>query len=298
MEERIGFVGLGVMGAPMARNLARKLGQLTAYDVVPAKVAALASEGVQSASSLAELGERSEVVLLSLPDSETVEEVVMGGGKLADSMAAGGVIVDTSTTEPAVSVRVARSLGERGLHFLDAPVSGGEKAAVEGTLAFMVGGEEGVFERCLPILKCMGTSVVRLGGAGAGGVAKMVNQMIVGATFAVVAESFALGTKAGLDPGVLFEAIRHGWAGSRVLEVAAAAMLARDFRPGGTVDIHCKDLRYALSLAASTDVPVPVTAITREIFTAARASGSGRLSQPAVVTLWEKLLGVTVTAKG
>jgi len=281
----------------MARSLARKLGEVTVYDTDPAKVQLLSSQGLSAASGLTEVGRRSDVAFLSLPDSQTVEEVVLGRGNLADSMAAGGIVIDTSTTEPAVSIRLAQALQARGLHFLDAPVSGGEKAAIDGTLAFMVGGETAVLEKCRPILQCMGSSVVHLGEAGAGEVAKMVNQMIVGATFAIVAESFALGTKAGLDPAVLFEAIRHGWAGSKVLEVAVPAMLKRDFRPGGTVDIHCKDLQYALSLAGSVDVPTPVTAISREIFKAARADGSGRLAQPAIVTLWEQLLGVAVTEK-
>ncbi len=297
MAKRISFVGLGVMGAPMARNLTRKLGKVTVYDSDPIKVQLLASQGLCAASGLTDVGRQSDVVILSLPNSQTVEEVVLGAGNLAESIAPGGIIIDTSTTEPAVSIKIAQALQARGLHFLDAPVSGGEKAAIDGTLAFMVGGEESVFQECLPILQSMGTSVVHMGEAGAGEVAKIVNQMIVGATFAIVAESFALGTKAGLDPAVLFEAIRHGWAGSKVLEVAAPAMLKRDFRPGGTVDIHCKDLRYALSLAGSVDVPTPVTAITQEIFKAARADGSGKLSQPAIVTLWEKLLGVEITEK-
>jgi 2-hydroxy-3-oxopropionate reductase len=297
MRERIGFVGLGVMGAPMARNLARNLGEVTVYDTDPAKVQLLSSQGLRAASGLTEVGRQSDVAFLSLPDSQTVEEAVLGSGSLAESIATGGIVIDTGTTEPAVSTKLAQALQARGLHFLDAPVSGGEEAAIDGTLAFMVGGEAVVFEKCLPILQCMGSSVVHLGEAGAGEVAKMVNQMIVGATFAVVAESFALGTKAGLDPAVLFEAIRHGWAGSRVLEVAVPAMLKRDFLPGGSVDIHCKDLQYALSLAGSVDVPTPVTAISREIFKAARADGSGRLSQPAIVTLWEKLLAIAVTEK-
>ncbi len=294
MRERIGFVGLGVMGAPMARNLALKLGEVTVHDLDPMKAQALSSAGCRPAADAGEVGRLSDVVLLSLPNSQTVEDVVLGSGKLADGISSGGVVIDTSTTEPAVSTRLAQALQARGLGFLDAPVSGGEKAAIDGTLAFMVGGEEAVFRMCLPILQCMGSSVVHMGGPGAGEVAKMVNQMIVGATFAIVAESFALGTTAGLDPSVLFEAIRHGWAGSKVLEVAAPAMLKRDFRPGGTVDIHCKDLQYALSLAGSLDVPTPLTAIAREIFKAARADGSGRLSQPAIVGLWEKLLDVEV----
>jgi 2-hydroxy-3-oxopropionate reductase len=291
MTETIGFIGLGVMGAPMARRLASKY-DLTVYDVDLVKTGAIA--GANHAESIAGVARRATVVFLSLPGSESVRDVILGEGGLKTNLERGSVIIDTSTTLPTTSQEIARSLQGSGIGFLDAPVSGGEKAAIDGTLSVMVGGADETFQRCRAVLGAIGTNVVRLGDNGMGGVAKLVNNLIVGVTFVAVAEGFALGTKSGLDPSVLYEAIRHGWAGSRVLDVSAEAMLERNFRPGGSVDIHWKDLGYALALAREMDVPVPAAAIAHEIFKTARAAGKGRLSQPAIVQLWEELLKIEV----
>ena len=294
MEIRPGFIGLGVMGGPMAGHVLAKYGGAVVFDVDPQKMQKLADKGAQVAASVADVGKRANVVLLSLPGSETVREVAIGKDGLVSTLGEGSVVIDTSTTEPTVSIEVGKRLAERGIRFLDAPVSGGEKGAVDGTLSIMVGGDQATFDECFDLLSAMGGTIVRVGDVGAGEVAKMVNQIIVGATFAIVAEAFALGVKSGLDPSVLYEAIRNGWAGSKVLDVAVPAMLERNFKPGGTVNIHWKDLGYALSLAKDTDVPTPVTALVHEIFKAARAGGHGPLSQPAIVKLWEGLLGVEV----
>jgi 2-hydroxy-3-oxopropionate reductase len=298
MGGNVGFIGLGVMGAPMARNLSRVCDQLVVFDVDESRITGLVradSTGyIKAAAGVAEVGKGANAVVLSLPNSAIVKEVAVGEAGLAEVMRSGSVIIDTSTTEPAVSIQIADALRARGIAFLDAPVSGGDKAAIDGTLSFMVGGDEDVFNESLELLRAMGSSVVRVGGPGAGEVAKMVNQMIVGAYFAIVAEGFALGTKSGLDPTVLYEAIRGGWAQSKILDVSAAAYFERDFKPGGTVNIHWKDLGYALSLARDQDVPTPVTALVHEVFKAARADGKGALSQPAIVTLWEELLALEV----
>ncbi|BCW97362.1 MAG: 2-hydroxy-3-oxopropionate reductase [Armatimonadota bacterium] len=241
-----------------------------------------------------ETAAESDVVVLSLPGSAAVLDVVLGSKGIAESLPAGSVVVDTGTTEPSASRRIAAALAEKSIGFLDAPVSGGQKAAIEGTLSFMVGGDEAVFQRCLPVLRTMGSSVVRMGESGSGSVAKLVNNLIVGAQFAAIAEGFTLAVKSGLDTAVLYQAIRAGWAQSKVLDVSADAFLRRDFRPGGSVDIHWKDLGYALSLAKDVDVPTPVTAIVHEIFKAARAGGKGRMAQPAIVMLWEELLNIQV----
>jgi 2-hydroxy-3-oxopropionate reductase len=289
MTGTVGFAGLGVMGGHMARRVATK------FDAVVFDVDASRMKGFPAAAaSLSELGSRAGVVLLSLPSSAIVRTAVLGKGGLAESLSKGSVVVDMGTTEPAVIHELAGALRERGIALLDAPVSGGEKGAAEGTLSIMVGGEQEVFDRCRAIFQTMGSSIVRVGDSGMGQVAKLVNNLIVGITFAAVAEGFVLGTRSGLKPEVLYEAIKGGWAGSKVLDVSVPAMLARDFRPGGTVDIHWKYLGYALAQAKETDVPVPVTALVHEIFKAARASGKGKLSQPAIVQLWENLLGIEV----
>jgi len=292
--KKIGFIGLGVMGLPMAANLAKKFPGVVAFDASPKRMEGIEARGMVPASGIGAVGEACDLVFLSLPTTAVVREVVLGEGFLAERMKPGSVVVDTSTTESSTVLDLAARLGDRGIAFLDAPVSGGEKAAIEGTLSFMAGGDEKVFASCMECFRAMGASVVRVGGSSMGQASKCVNQMIVGATFAVVAESFALGAKAGLDPGTLYEAIKGGWAGSKVLDVAAKDMLSREFKPGGTVNIHWKDLGYALSLAKDADAPTPVTAIVHEVFKAARAAGDGKLSQPAVVRLWERLLGLEV----
>jgi len=291
MAETVGFIGLGVMGAPMARHLAAKY-DLVVFDVDPKKRAAI--ENARKAKDTATVGKTASTILLSLPSSEVVKEVVLGKDGLLPNMKKGSIIIDTSTTSPTVSQEIGKELNEAGIAFLDAPLSGGEKAAIEGTLSIMVGGKKEDFERSLEMLKTIGTTIVHAGGVGMGEVAKLVNNLIVGITFVAVAEGFALGTKCGLDPKVLYAAIKNGWAGSKVLDVSAEAMLPRNFKPGGTVDIHWKDLGYALNLARENDVPVPATALAHEVFKAARASGRGKLAQPAIVQMWEGLLGIEV----
>jgi 2-hydroxy-3-oxopropionate reductase len=291
MSDKIGFVGLGVMGAPMARKLTSKY-DVIVFDIDNAKMGSVPK--ARKAENIAEVGNSAETVLLSLPSSDIVKEVVLGNGGLMQNMRRGSTIIDASTTLPDVTQEISHTLKEAGISFLDAPVSGGEKAAIDGTLSVMVGGEEEAFEKSLEILHTIGTSVVRMGESGMGEITKLVNNLIVGITFVAVAEGFALGTKSGLNPKVLYEAIRNGWAGSKVLDVSAEAILPRNFRPGGTVNIHWKDLGYALELARKKDVPVPATALAHEIFKAARASGIGQLSQPAIVNLWEDLLKIVV----
>ena len=291
MEKTVGFVGLGVMGAPMAQNLSARY-TVFGYDIDAKRFER--ATGVIRSESVREVAEKAEYVFLSLPASAIVRDAAIGAQGLISAAESGSVVIDTSTTEPAVSQEIARMLAEREIRFLDAPVSGGEKAAIEGTLSFMVGGPEDVFAECRPFFQTMGESIVRVGDTGMGEVAKLINNLIVGITFAAVAEGFALGKKAGIDPSALYQAIQGGWAGSKVLEVAASEMLSREFKPGGTVDIHWKDLGYALSLAREQDVPTPFTALAHELFKAARASGKGKLSQPAIVQLWESLLGIEV----
>ncbi len=287
----IGFIGLGVMGAPMARNLAAKY-EVVVFDIDSTKIESVS--GARKAQSVAEVGKSATTVLLSLPSSEAVEKVILGDGGLIHTMEKGGCIIDTSTTPPELSQKISHALEGAGISFLDAPVSGGEKAAIEGTLSVMVGGKEEVFEKSLGILKTIGATVVRMGESGMGGVAKLVNNLIVGINFVAVAEGFALGAKSGLNPKILYEAIRNGWAGSKVLDVSAQAILARNFKPGGSVNIHWNDLGHALALAREKDVPLPTTALAHEIFKAAKASGMGKLSQPAIIKLWESLLGIEI----
>lgn len=286
---KVGFVGLGVMGGHMARHLSAKH-ELVVFDVDQAKIDAVA--GVTGASSVADVGHQSEVVLLSLPTTGIVQEVVTGADGLLSALSSGSAVIDVSTTEPVATQRIAEELSDRKIDFLDAPVSGGEGGARDATLSIMVGGDEEVFGRYKPILETLGKSVIRVGDTGAGGVAKLVNNMIVASTFTVIAEAFALGKKCGLDAAVLYTAIKGGWAGSAVLNVAGPGIVERNFEPGGTVDQLFKDIGYALSLARSHNVPTPMTAVTDEIFKTARASGRGPRAQQVIIQLWEELLGL------
>jgi 2-hydroxy-3-oxopropionate reductase len=294
-DSMIGFIGLGIMGGAMVRNLAKKFPGVRAYDADKKKTAAAVSQRITAARGTEEIGKTCDIVFLSLPNSAIVQAVVLGEGGLSSFMKKGAVIIDTSTTEARTEIVIEAALKERGIGFLDAPVSGGEKAANEGTLSFMVGGEEKIFKNMKKYMAAMGSSVVRTGAISMGQVAKCVNQIIVGSTFSAIAESFALGTKAGLDPKVLYDAIKGGWAGSKLLDVAAKDMFSREFKPGGTVDIHWKDLGYCLSVAQDLDVFTPMTALVHEFFKAARANGDGKKSQPALVRLWERLLRIEVS---
>jgi len=289
MSEKVGFIGLGVMGGHMARHLSEQY-ELTVFDVDPDKVAAL--DKAAPAISVQQVGRAAEVVLLSLPSSPIVEEVTLGANGLITVLPQGSLVIDTSTTEPTVSKKIAAALAAKGIEFMDAPVSGGEGAARGASLAVMAGATPEVFKRGLHYLEVFGKSVVHVGDIGSGGVTKLINNMIVGATFAVIAEGFALGKTNGLDPEVLYKAIKDGWAGSTVLDVAAPGIIERNFTPGGTIDLLFKDIGYALSLARTHNVPVPMTAMSDEIFKAARASGRGGQAQQVIIELWEGLLNL------
>lgn len=286
MPERVGFVGLGVMGRPMAENLARSF-EVVGFDTRAVRLEGLA--GVKAAPGLEEVARTCPVVCLSLPSAPIVEEVVLGRGGLLEALGRGALVIDLSTSLPATSRRIAARLTERGVEFADAPVSGGEEGARSATLAVMVGASAATFERCRPVLSAVGRSVARVGDVGAGDLAKLVNNMIVGSTFAVIAEGFALAARHGVDPQSLYLAIRDGWAGSKVLDVSAREVAARRYVPGGTIDMLQKDLSYARAVAAECRSPSPMTAAAHELFVAAQAEGRGADSQPALFELWARL---------
>ncbi len=285
MAAGTGFVGLGIMGRPMAMNLAKSI-PVIGFDLEESRFHGMT--GVKRAATTAELAAQCGTVCLSLPNAAVVEEVTIGSRGLADNLKSGSLVIDLSTSLPSVSRRIAARLAEKGIAFADAPVSGGEAGAKAGTLAIMVGAPRGTFERCLPVLSLMGKSVVHVGEVGAGGVAKLVNNMIVGSAFAVIAEGFALAARNGVDLQCLYDSIREGWAGSKVLDVSAAAIVTRDYTPGGTIDMLEKDLGYARALATESRVPIPMTAAAHEIYVAGQAAGNGKYAQPALIELWRE----------
>lgn len=293
-DTALGFLGLGVMGGPMARNLVKAGYPVVGFDTDERRLGNFAAGGGKPAMSIAEVGRGGEVVFLSLPTGDIVREVVVGANGLLTVMKSGTVIVDLSTTEPKVAQDCAAAATAKDITFLDGPVSGGEQGAIDASLSIMVGGEAATFARVKPILACVGKSVVHMGGSGMGQATKLINNMIVAANFASVCEAWGLAVKVGLDPATLHEAIKGGWAGSRVMEETVPRLLKRNFVPGGTVDIMTKDVGYALNMARTANVPVPVTALAHELFRMVKAQGKGPQAQPILIHLWEQWLGITV----
>lgn len=294
--EHIGFIGLGIMGAPMAENLCRAGYQLAVYDLNSAAVERLVAQGA-TAMSPAELGNHCDVVFTILPNGSIVDSVLFAGG-VADAMKAGSLIIDMSSVTPEESKSCAARLADRGIGFLDAPVSGGEPKAIDGTLAFMVGGSDADFQRATPYFQAMGSSWLLVGGSGCGSITKLANQVIVNLTIAAVSEAMVLATKAGADPEKVFHAIRGGLAGSQVLEAKAPMMLARNFVPGGKISINLKDIKNVMASAHAMDVPLPMSAQLLEIMQSLKVNGHLEDDHSGIVQYFEALAGVQVKAGG
>lgn len=291
---RIGFIGLGIMGLPMARNLLAAGHELVVHNRSRGAVDALAAEGATPAATPAEVAQQAEVVLTMLPDGPDVEAVVLGEDGVAAGVRSGSLLVDMSSIAPATSRALAEALAERGATLLDAPVSGGEPGAIAGTLAFMVGGEARDLDRVRAVLEVMGGSVTHVGPVGAGNIAKLANQAIVAVNIAVLGEAAVLARTAGVDPAAVLDAIRGGLAGSAVLEQKAQKMLGADFAPGFRLDLHIKDLDNTLATGHDAGAALPLTAAVREMMTALTAAGHGREDHSALVTHHERLAGVTL----
>lgn len=269
----IGFIGLGVMGSPMARNLTVAGYELVVHNRSPSRAEPFRSEGVAVASTLADVIERCDVVLTCLGDDRDVESVV--GRELIPAMTAGQLLIDTTTSAPELARRLHTQAADRGVDVIDAPVSGGQAGAEAGTLTIMVGGNDAAVQRARPLLEAIGSQVTHVGPAGAGQVCKAANQMIVGTTIAVVAEALLLAERAGVDPVEVREALQGGFADSRVLEVHGGRILSGAFDPGFRAELHQKDLRLALDLARQQGTAVPVTGLVDQLFTALVGTGHG-----------------------
>lgn len=295
--QRIGFIGLGLMGAPMARNLMRAGYKLTVHNRSRAIVDELATEGATPATSPRAVAEASEVVITCLPDSPDVEQVALGPEGIIEGAQPGLIYIDMSTISPPVTRRIAARLAEMGVTMLDAPVSGGDIGAQQGTLSIMVGGPKETFDACLPILQAMGKQITYVGESGAGQTAKACNQIVVAATMAAMGEALVLAAKSGVDPARVVEAIRGGAARCWALEVRAPQILRRDLQAGFKAYMQYKDLNIVLDAGRVEQVSLPVTATVRELYTAMLAAGRGELDNSAVVTVLEDLAGVEVRAK-
>ncbi|MBA3416032.1 MAG: 2-hydroxy-3-oxopropionate reductase [Chloroflexia bacterium] len=296
MADRIGFIGLGIMGKPMARNLAAAGYQLVVHNRSRDDVDALVAESdaYDAATSPREVAERTKVVITMLPDSPEVREVVFGEAGLLEAMGEGHLLVDMSTIAPAAAIEVEAALRERGARALDAPVSGGDKGAIAGTLSIMVGGEAADLEQAMPLFEAMGKTIVHVGGPGAGQVVKACNQVAVAVNYAALSEALVLGMKAGVAPEKILQVLGGGLANSRVLEMRGATMIEGRFEPGFRVDLHRKDLGIALATARASGVPLPVTAVVGQLFEAVAAAGRGDLDHSALLTIVEEMAGVNV----
>ena len=291
---KIGFIGLGIMGKPMAKNLIKASYNLIVHNRSQASVDELVKDGAQAASSPAEVARKSEVVITMLPNSPDVELVVLDENGILEGANPGTIIIDMSSIEPLVSQRIAAEASKQAVEFLDAPVSGGEPGAIQRTLAIMVGGKEKIFNKCLPIFEVLGKSVVRVGDVGAGGFAKLANQIIVALNIAAVSEAYVLGQKAGLDPEKLFLAIRGGMAGSHVMEAKIAMIINRNFKPGFKIKLHNKDIKNALATAAGLQVPLPLTGLLEQFLSALIVEGKGEMDHSAIIQFTEKLAQIEV----
>lgn len=285
MTGKIGFVGLGIMGAPMARNLMEAGYELVIYNRSRGKMEELAAEGAEAAETLAEVAEESDIVVTMLPGPPEVRQVVAGEGGLLEEAVEGTLIVDMSTSLPILARKLADIAGEKGIGMLDAPVSGGDTGAQEASLSIMAGGTEEDFERARPLFEVMGETVVHVGEHGAGQTVKACNQIVVALVMEAISEALVLGSKAGVDPAKILEALSGGLADNKVMQVKGEKFLSQDFTPGGKVKFHHKDLGIALAAAREYGVSLPVTAVVDQMFGSLIAKGRGDWDHSSLITL-------------
>jgi 2-hydroxy-3-oxopropionate reductase len=289
MAERVGFIGLGIMGKPMARNLMQSGYELTVHNRSPEKAEELGKEGASVAATPKEVAQKSDVVITMLPDSPQVREVVAGEDGVLEGISEGALLIDMSTISPVVTEELAEAVKEKGASMLDAPVSGGDVGAIEGTLSIMVGGKEEDFERAKPLFEAMGKTITHVGPVGAGQVTKAANQVVVALTIEAVSEALVLGSAGGVSPEKILDVLSGGLASNKVMEVKREKFLSREFEPGGKVEFHHKDLGIALAAGREYGVALPATAVVDQLFEALMTRGRGGWDHSALLTIIEDL---------
>jgi 2-hydroxy-3-oxopropionate reductase len=295
---KIGFIGLGIMGRPMAANLIQSGYDLSVYNRSREAIDALSLLGAIPCRSASEVAEKSEIVILMLPDTPDVEQVLFGNNGIASGIKAGAIVIDMSSISPMATRKFAERLQSQGVEMLDAPVSGGQVGAENATLSIMVGGKPEIFEKAKPILEKMGKNIVLIGGNGDGQVCKVANQIVVALTIEAVSEALLLAAKAGADVAKVREALLGGFAQSRILEVHGERMIKRTFQPGFKIKLHQKDLNLALQAGRDLGVSLPNTATAQELFTAVAAHGGADLDHSALVQALEKLAAFSLGEEG
>ncbi|MDR3669241.1 MAG: 2-hydroxy-3-oxopropionate reductase [Holophaga sp.] len=291
---KIGFIGLGIMGKPMSLNLIKAGYQLVVLDRNPVALEEVKAAGAKSAATPMEVADHTDIVILMLPNSPQVKDVVLGEHGIIEVARPGLTVIDMSSIAPLVSREVAAKLAAKGAAMLDAPVSGGQPKAIDGTLSVMVGGPQDVFDRCYDLMKAMAGSVVRTGDIGAGNVTKLANQVIVALNIAAMAEALVLATKAGVEPDLVYQAIRGGLAGSTVLDAKAPLVMDRKFAPGFRINLHIKDLANVLETSHELGVSLPLTAAVMEMMQALKTDGQGEADHCSLVQYYEKMAKVEV----
>ena len=289
---KIGFIGLGLMGNPMCKNLIKAGHQVVVWNRTSSRMDEVVTTGAGGATSAAEAARQGEIIVTMLSDSVDVEEVVLGREGVIEGAASGSVVIDMSTISPSVTRMVAGKLNEKGVHMLDAPVSGGVSGAADGTLSIMVGGDKAVFERCRPILDSMGKRITLCGDNGMGQVTKLANQIVGLGTLGAMCEGLVFATRAGGDPSTLLSALSGGAANSWMLENVAPKIFEGDFAPGFMVNLAQKDLRLILESAAEMNVPLFTTPLVSQVFRSAQQAGAGEEGIQAYVKMLERLAGV------
>lgn len=285
---KIGFIGLGIMGKPMSKNLLAAGHELMVSDLNEASVAEVVAAGAAAADNNT-IASECELVITMLPNSPQVKAVVCGENGFLPYAREGLKYIDMSSIAPLASQEVAKACTQKGVRMLEAPVSGGEPKAIDGTLSIMCGGEEALFEECVPVLKVMGSDVVYCGEAGAGNTTKLANQIIVACNIAAVAEGFMLAKKAGVDPNKVYAAIRGGLAGSTVMDAKGTMMLENNVKPGFKIDLHIKDLNNAVETGHAVGSPLPMTAVVMEMLQNLHADGMGQCDHSAIAKFYEKM---------
>ncbi len=292
---KIGFIGLGIMGKPMSKNLLKAGYSVVILDHHKDTTDELVAAGAEKADTPKAVAAQSDIIITMLPNSPQVKDVALGENGIIAGAKEGAILIDMSSIAPLASREISEALAVKKILMLDAPVSGGEPKAIEGTLSVMVGGDKAIFDKCYEVLKSMAGSVVHTGDIGAGNVTKLANQVIVALNIAAMSEALVLATKAGVDPDLVYQAIRGGLAGSTVLDAKAPMVMDRNFKPGFRIDLHIKDLANALDTSHEIGAQLPLTAAVMEIMQALRADGHGQSDHSAIARYYENLAKVEVT---
>lgn len=292
---KIGFIGLGIMGKPMCRNLMKAGYELVVYNRSKASIEELQAEGAEAVDSPAKVAEKCSVIITMLPNSPQVREVCLGENGIIETANKGSIVIDMSSIDPVQSKEICAELNKKGIDLMDAPVSGGEPKAIDATLSIMCGGKKEVFDKVEKILQKMGSSVVRVGEIGSGNMTKLANQIIVAVNIAGLSEAMVLAKKAGVNPYNVFEAIRGGLAGSTVMDAKTPMMIERNFNPGFRIELHIKDLKNALNAASSINMELPLTNEVLEMMQLLASNGMGTADHSALVRYYEEKEGVVLS---